>query len=391
MPSLARKRVEDEHEIVDAQPLTDVQEVQPGPDAGQLSDMQATSEEQPEPADEPEAVSEERDAEEADEEELKSKSSDSDEVDPDDEDEDDEEDDGDEEDEDERDGDGDDADDDDDDDDEDEDEDEEDRDDDDLDAASQSSELQSSEQSEPETLQAADAQQQSDDDAEAVSDAHQLPQGRPDEMRILEALLFASKEPIDEKTLTQRLPAGVELQPVLALLKEEYAHRGVNLVRVNGKWTFRTASDLAWLMTREAVQPRKLSRAAVETLAVIAYHQPVTRAEIEDIRGVSISKGTLDVLLETGWIKPRGRRKVPGRPLTYGTTEAFISHFGLEQLGDLPGLDELKGSGMLEGHLPPNFSVPVPSDDPTLREDEDPLEPGDLDFGLAPRVETTEE
>lgn len=228
-------------------------------------------------------------------------------------------------------------------------------------------------------------------DDEAVSDSQQTPQGRPDEMRILEALLFASKEPIDEKTLAQRLPAGVELQPVLTLLREEYAHRGVNLVRVNGKWTFRTASDLAWLMTREAIQPRKLSRAAVETLAVIAYHQPVTRAEIEDIRGVSISKGTLDVLLETGWIKPRGRRKVPGRPITYGTTEAFISHFGLEQLGDLPGLDELKGSGMLEGHLPPNFSVPIPSDDPTLREDEDPLEPGDLDFGLAPRPENTEE
>ncbi|WP_245303900.1 SMC-Scp complex subunit ScpB [Pseudorhodoplanes sinuspersici] len=218
-----------------------------------------------------------------------------------------------------------------------------------------------------------------------------MPQGRPDEMRILEALLFASKEPIDEKTLAQRLPNGVKLEPVLALLKEEYAHRGVNLVRVNGKWTFRTASDLAWLMTREAIQPRKLSRAAVETLAVIAYHQPVTRAEIEDIRGVSISKGTLDVLLETGWIKPRGRRKVPGRPITYGTTEAFISHFGLEQLGDLPGLDELKGSGMLEGHLPPNFSVPMPSDDPALRDDEDPLEPGDLDFGLAPRAENTEE
>jgi segregation and condensation protein B len=111
---------------------------------------------------------------------------------------------------------------------------------------------------------------------------------------------------------------------------------------------------------------------------------------VEDIRGVTMSKGTIDVLLETGWIRPRGRRKVPGRPITYGTTEAFISHFGLEQLGDLPGLDELKGSGMLEGHLPPNFSVPIPSDDPTLREDEDPLEPGDLDLGLAPRAESEE-
>jgi segregation and condensation protein B len=187
------------------------------------------------------------------------------------------------------------------------------------------------------------------------------------------------------------MPSGVDVKQVLTLLKEEYAPRGVNLVRINGKWTFRTAGDLAWLLTREAVQPRKLSRAAIETLAVIAYHQPVTRAEIEDIRGVTMSKGTIDVLLETGWIRPRGRRKVPGRPITYGTTEDFVSHFGLEQLSDLPGLDELKGSGMLDGHLPPNFSVPMPSDDPALREDEDPLEPGDLDLGLAPRTDPPEE
>lgn len=214
---------------------------------------------------------------------------------------------------------------------------------------------------------------------------------RPEELRLLEAMLFASKEPLDEKTLAARLPADVNVKQALEMLKAEYLSRGVNLVRINGKWTFRTATDLAWLLTKEAVQPRKLSRAAIETLAIIAYHQPVTRAEIEEIRGVVISKGTLDVLLETGWIRPRGRRKVPGRPITYGTTEAFISHFGLEQLSDLPGLDELKGSGMLDGRLPPNFTVPVPSDDPALREDEDPLEPGDLDLGLAPRVETTEE
>lgn len=230
-----------------------------------------------------------------------------------------------------------------------------------------------------------------EDEDEEMPDTRRGPQARPEELRILEALLFASREPIDEKTLAERMPSGVDLKQVLTLLKEEYAPRGVNLVRVNGRWTFRTAGDLAWLLTREAIQPRKLSRAAIETLAVIAYHQPVTRAEIEDIRGVTISKGTIDVLLETGWIRPRGRRKVPGRPLTYGTTEAFISHFGLEQLSDLPGLDELKGSGMLEGHLPPNFSVPVPSDDPTLRDDEDPLEPGDLDLGLAPRVDPSEE
>jgi segregation and condensation protein B len=227
-------------------------------------------------------------------------------------------------------------------------------------------------------------------DGEEAPDSIRAPQARPEELRILEALLFASKEPLDEKTLAQRLPEGVDLVQTLAMLRDEYAPRGVNLVKVNGKWTFRTANDLAWLLTREAIQPRKLSRAAIETLAVIAYHQPVTRAEVEDIRGVTMSKGTIDVLLETGWIRPRGRRKVPGRPITYGTTEAFISHFGLEQLSDLPGLDELKGSGMLDGQLPPSFAVPVPNDDPTLREDEDPLEPGDLDLGLAPRAEADE-
>ena len=129
-----------------------------------------------------------------------------------------------------------------------------------------------------------------------------------------------------------------------------------------------------------------MSRAAMETLAIIAYHQPVTRAEIEDIRGVTAAKGTIDVLLETGWIRPRGRRKAPGRPLTYGTNETFLSHFGLEALSDLPGLDELKGAGLFDGALPSGFDVPMPSDDPTLRDDEDPLEPGDLDLGLAPRV-----
>ena len=216
-------------------------------------------------------------------------------------------------------------------------------------------------------------------------------EARPDEVRILEALLFASKEPLDEKTLAARMPADMNLAVTLQALQAEYAARGVNLVKIGGKWTFRTAADLSWLMTREAVEPRKLSRAAIETLAVNAYHQPVTRAEIEDVRGVTMSKGTIDVLLETGWIKPRGRRKVPGRPITYGTTEAFVSHFGLEQLGDLPGLEELKGSGLLDGRLPPGFSVPVPSDDPALREDEDPLEPGDLDFGLAPRPTPSED
>jgi segregation and condensation protein B len=214
---------------------------------------------------------------------------------------------------------------------------------------------------------------------------------RAEELRILEALLFAADEPLNEKVLAVRLPAGLDAQALLLQLQKEYASRGVNLVRVGGKWSLRTASDLAWLLTREAVVTRKLSRAAIETLAIVAYHQPVTRAEIEEIRGVTTSKGTLDVLLETGWIRLRGRRKAPGRPVTYGTTEAFMSHFGLDALADLPGLDELKGAGLMEKSLPAGFTVPVPSDDPELREDEDPLEPGDLDLGLAPPAGRSEE
>jgi segregation and condensation protein B len=214
---------------------------------------------------------------------------------------------------------------------------------------------------------------------------------RAEELRILEAVLFAADEPLDEKALAGRLPADADVQALLLQLQQEYASRGVNLVRVGGKWSLRTAGDLAWILTRETVVTKKLSRAAIETLAIVAYHQPVTRAEIEEIRGVTTSKGTLDVLLETGWIRLRGRRKAPGRPVTYGTTEAFMSHFGLDALADLPGIDELKGAGLIDKSLPAGFSVPVPSDDPALREDEDPLEPGDLDFGLAPPAERTEE
>jgi segregation and condensation protein B len=216
-------------------------------------------------------------------------------------------------------------------------------------------------------------------------------QPRAEELRLLEAMLFASAEPLDEKSLAARMPQGTNVREALVRLQEEYATRGVNLLRIGGKWTFRTANDLSWLLSKETVETRKLSRAAIETLAIIAYHQPVTRAEIEELRGVSTSKGSVDVLLETGWIRPRGRRKSPGRPLTYGTSEGFLSHFGLDAVGDLPGLEELKGAGMLDGRLPPGFSVPVPSDDPALREDEDPLEPGDLDLGLAPPPERNED
>jgi segregation and condensation protein B len=206
-------------------------------------------------------------------------------------------------------------------------------------------------------------------------------------LRVLEAMLFASAEPLAEKELAGQIPEGIDVRASLLELQQQYASRGVNLVRVNGKWTFRTAVDLAWLLSKETIEPRKLSRAAVETLAIIAYHQPVTRVEIENIRGVTTSKGSVDVLLETGWIRPRGRRKSPGRPITYGTTEAFLSHFGLDAVVDLPGLEELKGSGLLDGRLPPEFAVPMPSDDAGLREDEDPLEPGDLDLALAPAAE----
>ena len=214
---------------------------------------------------------------------------------------------------------------------------------------------------------------------------------RREKLRIVEALLFAAAEPLDEQALARHFMEGEDIKALLDELQSLYAGRGVNLVRVAGKWAFRTAEDLSFLLEKQAVEQRRLSRAALETLAIIAYHQPVTRAEIEEIRGVVMSKGTFDVLMETGWIKPRGRRKVPGRPITYGTTEDFLSHFGLEQLGDLPGLEELKGSGLLDHRLPPGFAVPMPSDDPELRDDEDPLEPGDLDLGLAPPPERIEE
>jgi segregation and condensation protein B len=238
-----------------------------------------------------------------------------------------------------------------------------------------------------------------DEEAEAMSGVAKMrviigdnkPEARVEELRILEALLFAADEPLDEKILAKRLPAGLDVRALLQQLQQEYAPRGVNLVHIGGKWALRTASDLAWLLTHEAVVTKKLSRAAIETLAIVAYHQPVTRAEIEEIRGVTTSKGTLDVLLETGWIRLRGRRKAPGRPVTYGTNDAFLSHFGLEALDSLPGLEELKGSGLLDNRLPPGFAVPMPSDNPALRDDEDPLDPAELDLGLAPPTERTAE
>lgn len=196
--------------------------------------------------------------------------------------------------------------------------------------------------------------------------------------RIAEALLFAATEPLDEAELGRHMAPGVDVRSVLEELRAQYAGRGVNLARVARKWYFRTATDLGWLLSREQQEQKKLSRAALETLAIIAYHQPVTRAEIEDIRGVAISRGTIDVLMETGWVRLRGRRKAPGRPVTYGTTDAFLMHFGLENITDLPGLDELKSAGLFDGRLPKGFGVPTPSDDPDLREDEEPLDGEEL-------------
>jgi segregation and condensation protein B len=191
-------------------------------------------------------------------------------------------------------------------------------------------------------------------------------------LRIVEALLFAASEPLEERALAAALPPGSDIAALLAALQTHYEGRGVNLVRVAGKWQFRTARDLAFLLSKQAVEERRLSRAAIETLAIVAYHQPVTRAEIEDIRGVAVSKGTLDALMEAGWARIRGRRRTPGRPVTYGTTEAFLVHFGLENVGDLPGMDELKAAGFLDSAPPAGFMVPSPSEQ--LAPDEDPYE-----------------
>jgi segregation and condensation protein B len=204
---------------------------------------------------------------------------------------------------------------------------------------------------------------------------------RREKLRIVEALLFAAAEPLDEAALARHFVEGEDLHALLEELQSLYAGRGVNLVRVAGKWRFRTADDLSFLLEKQAIEQRRLSRAALETLAIIAYHQPVTRAEIEEIRGVSTSKGTIDVLLETGWIKLRGRRRAPGRPVTYGTTAEFLEHFGFDSIQDLPGLNELKGAGLLDSNLPPGFALPNPDDAPDLRDDEEPLEDEPLGEG----------
>ena len=189
--------------------------------------------------------------------------------------------------------------------------------------------------------------------------------------REVEALLFAAGGPLSVADLASRLPEGADVTGAIAALQARYAGRGVELACVGGRWRFQTAADLAWLMTEERDEPRRLSKAAQETLAIIAYHQPVTRAEIEAVRGVQASRGTLDVLLEFGLVRMRGRRRTPGRPVTYGTTDAFLEHYGLASLADLPGMAEMKAAGLLSLDLPPDFEVPNPD---TAAADEDPLE-----------------
>jgi segregation and condensation protein B len=195
-------------------------------------------------------------------------------------------------------------------------------------------------------------------------------------LRVAEALIFASAQPVKLADITAQCPDGVDMPAVMSDLARRYDGRGVELTQVAGGYAFRTAPDLGYLLQRESTEQKKLTRAGMETLAIIAYHQPVTRTEIEEIRGVATSKGTLDLLLETGWIRMRGRRRTPGRPITYGTTPVFLDHFGLDRIDDLPGLEELKGAGFIDGRLPADITVPNPDDADTLRDDEDTL--GDL-------------
>ncbi|MBC7906936.1 MAG: SMC-Scp complex subunit ScpB [Rhodospirillaceae bacterium] len=195
-------------------------------------------------------------------------------------------------------------------------------------------------------------------------------------LRLIEAMLFASAEPLDERALAERLPAGLDISALLTELQQYYALRGVNLMRRGGKWAFRTAPDLAGQLVIEQTQTRRLSRAAIEVLAIIAYNQPITRAEIEEVRGVALSKGTLDLLFEAGWIRPKGRRRTPGRPLQWATSEAFLDHFGLESLEDLPNLKELKAAGLLDTRPAAdaygNRAVEGDSPVDTLEDDEEP-------------------
>ncbi len=187
--------------------------------------------------------------------------------------------------------------------------------------------------------------------------------------RMIEAILFASAEPLSLRQIQDRMPHGSDASEAMVLLKKRFTGRGVVVMKVGDSWAFRTAPDLAFLMQKERVETRKLSRAAIETLAIIAYHQPVSRAEIEEIRGVSVSRGTVDLLMELDWIKLGRRRMTPGRPVTFIVTQAFLDHFGLENPRDLPGIKELREAGLLENRPPPGMMPGIVSDDPDKGED----------------------
>ncbi|MCI5046874.1 MAG: SMC-Scp complex subunit ScpB [Aquisalinus sp.] len=199
------------------------------------------------------------------------------------------------------------------------------------------------------------------------------------QVRMVEALLFAASEPLDEATLKQRLPEESNVKELLSALQEQYQNRGVNLLKTGKKWQFITAPDVSHVLEIEQVKPKKLSRAALETLAIIAYHQPCTRADIEEVRGVAVSKGSLDQLLEIGWIRLRGRREdTPGRPTLYGTSQEFLEHFGLQSITHLPGMADLKAQGLLDARLPPGFVIPTPKDSDAV--DEQGIEPEEQNF-----------
>lgn len=222
--------------------------------------------------------------------------------------------------------------------------------------------------------------------AEASAPARDEISDPAQQLRLVEALLFASAEPIDEASLAERLPDGADLKSLLHELAEFYEHRGVHLVKSGKGWAFRTAADLSPWLKAETKVARNLSPAMTETLAIIAYHQPVTRAEIEEIRGKTLSKGTLDLLLEAGWIKPKGHRRTPGNPMTWATTDAFLDHFGLESLDALPGIEDLKAAGLLDARpaITAYGAISRTSDEPpgvpdSEAEAEEPAEP--LDSG----------
>ncbi|MBX3454324.1 SMC-Scp complex subunit ScpB [Ferrovibrio sp.] len=236
-----------------------------------------------------------------------------------------------------------------------------------------------------------DADADGDDDSEdAAAEPADAEVEFAAQLRVVEALLFAASEPLDEASLRKRLPKGARTKALLAALEDQYRHRGVVLKNLAGRWAFTTAPDLKHMLEHHREVTRKLSRAAVETLAIVAYHQPVTRAEIEEIRGVALSKGTLDVLMEAGWVKVRGRRRVPGRPITYGTSDEFLVHFGLETIDSLPGLEELRATGLLEA-LPSSGGLPMPGEAMDYTP-EDPLSEDDdgSEFVVDPLIDEAE-